>query len=52
MYITTCKIHDQGEFRCVKQDTQSLCSGTTQRDGGVFRIGETHVYLWLIHADV
>ena len=33
-------------------------SGTTQKDrvgreaGEVFRMRETHIYLWLIHADV
>ena len=43
MYITICKIDDQ----CIKQGTQSLCSGTTQRDmverevGGRFRMGKT-----------
>jgi len=42
----------------MKQGTQSQCSGTTQRDGigrevgGRFRMGETHVHPWLIHADV
>ena len=42
----------------MKQGTQSQCSGTTQRDGagrevgGGFRMGEPHVYLWLIHVDV
>jgi len=42
----------------MKQGTQSQCSGPTQRDrvgreeGAGFRIGETHVYLWMIHTDV
>ena len=45
--------HGQG-----KLGTQSQCSGTTQRErvgrevGVGFRIGGTHVYLWLIHVDV
>ena len=40
------------------EGTQSRCSGTTQRDGvgrkvgGGFRMGESHVYLCLIHVDV
>ena len=44
---------------CMKQGTQSWCSGTTQRDaverevevGGGSEMG-THVYLRLIHIDV
>ena len=42
----------------MKQDTQSRCSGTTHGDrverevGEGFRMGGTHVYLWLIHVDV
>ena len=42
----------------MKQGIQRQCSWTTQRDGvekevgGVFRIGETHVYLWPIHVDI
>ena len=42
---------------CVKQGTQSRCSGTTQRHGvgrevgGGFRMRGKHVYLWPIHAD-
>ena len=31
MYITICKIDDQ--VPCMKQDTQSWCSGTTGREG-------------------
>ena len=54
MYITICKIDDQ----CMKQGTQSRCSGTTQRD----RVGRevargvqdwgTQVHLWLIRVNV
>ena len=42
----------------MKQDTQSLCSGTTQRDGVGREAGRggsgwgTHVHQWLIHVDV
>ena len=42
----------------MKQGTQGPCSGVTQRDrvgrevGGGFRMGVTHVYLWLIRDDV
>ena len=45
MYITICKIEEQCKFECMKQGTQSQCSGTTQRDrvgrevGGGFRMG-------------
>ena len=41
-----------------RRGTQSLCSGTTQRDrvekevGGGLRMGGTHVYLWPIHVDM
>ena len=42
---------------CMKQGTQSWCSGTTQRDGmgrweRGFRIGGTHVHLWLIDVNI
>ena len=51
------------QVRCMKQGTQSQCSGTTQRDrvgrevGGGFKVeGEhmygTRVYLWPIQTDV
>ena len=46
------------KIRCMKQGTQSWCSGTTQSDGvgrevgGRFRMGETHVHLWLIHVGI
>ena len=46
------------QAQCMKQGTQSQCSGTTQRDrverevGGGFRIRGTHVYPWLIHVDI
>ena len=42
----------------MKQGTQSECSGTTQSDGlgrevgGGFRMGGTHIHLWLIHVNV
>ena len=42
----------------MRQGAQGLCTGMTQRDGmgrevgGGFRMRRTHVYLWLIHADV
>ena len=42
----------------MKQGTQSLCSGTTQRNrmgrkvNGGFRIGGTNAFLWPIHVDV
>ena len=45
------------QVRCIKQGTQSQCSGTTQRDGvgrevgGGFRMGG-HIYMWLIHVEV
>jgi len=44
--------------RCMKQGTQSWCSGTTQSDGvrkevgGVFRMEGAHVHPWLIHVDI
>ena len=50
MYITICKIDEQCKFECMKQGTQSQCSGTTQRDrvgwavGRVFRMGG-HMYM-------
>ena len=43
---------------CMKQGTQSQCSGTTQRDGAGreegrgFQDGGTHVHPWLIHVNV
>ena len=46
------------QVRCMKQGTQSQGSGRTQKDGvgrelwGRFKMGGTHVYLWLIHVDV
>ena len=43
------------QVRCVEQGTQSWCPGTTQsnrEEEGAFRMGGTHVYLWLIHVHV
>ena len=46
-----------GQVQCMKQGTQSQCTGTTQRDGmgrevgGGFRKGP-HVHLGLIHVNV
>ena len=45
MYIAICKIDEQCKFECMKQGTQSQCSGTAQRDrvgrevGRMFRMG-------------
>ena len=45
------------QVRCMKQDTQSQFSGTTQKDGvvregGRVEDGGTQVHPWLIHVDV
>ena len=62
--IETCIFHMWNRWPvhvwCMKQSTQSQCTGTTQRDGmgreveGLFRIvgGGAHVHLWLIHVNV
>ena len=60
--IETCIYHMWNRWPvhvwCMKQSIQSQCTGTTQRDGtgrevrGVFRMGGTHVHLWLIHFNV
>ena len=45
------------QVRCMKQGTQSQCTGTNQREGmgnevgGVLGWG-THVHVWLIHVNV
>ena len=43
------------QVQCMKQGTQSQCTGTTQRDGMGKEAGggsgwSTHVHLWLIHV--
>ena len=46
------------QVRCMKQGTQSWCTGTTLRDGmrrelrGVVQDGGIHVHPWLIHVNV
>ena len=45
------------QVRCMKQGSQSRCTGTTQRDGMGMEVGEgsgwgTHVHPWLIHVNV
>ena len=58
VYITICKVDDQCKFWCMKQGSQSLCTGTTQRDGVGREVGrglqdgETHVHAWVIHVYV
>ena len=45
------------QAQCMKQGTQSLCSGTTQRDEVRRQVGAdsrqgTHLHPWLIHINV
>ena len=47
-----CKIDDQCKFDAWSRETQSWCSGTTQREvGGGFRI-RGHVYTLYLHSTI
>ena len=51
-YITICKIDSQWEFDVWRRASKAGALGQPGEEGGVFRIGGTHVYLWPIHVDV
>ena len=51
--IETCVLLPYVQVRCMKQGTQSQCTGTTW--GGMWERGsgwETHGHPWLIHVNV
>ena len=57
MYITICKIDNQCNFDAWSRAPKASALGQPRgigwgEEGAGFRIGETHVYLWLIHTDV
>ena len=52
-YITTCKIESQREFaEWLREHKLGLCIHLEGWDGEEGERERTHIYLWLIHADV